>query len=91
MCAVLLSMNELRIGARKRILKTGRIEFGAEAIECVVRSISVSGALVEVESCLGIPTEFNLVMTTDRTRHQAYVVWRKEKKLGVSFRPESAL
>ena len=84
-------MSEHRSGTRKRILKAGRIEFGAGTVECVVRNISASGALVEVESCLGIPTEFDLLVMTDGLRQRSHVAWRKEKRLGLRFWHEPAL
>jgi hypothetical protein len=78
-------MSEKRIAPRKRILKAGKIEFGWGAIDCVVRNISSTGASLEVESPVGIPDRFDLVIVLDRLRRQSRVVWRKEKRLGVRF------
>jgi hypothetical protein len=78
-------MSENRIAPRKRILKAGKIEFGRGAIDCVVRNISSTGASLEVESPLGIPDQFDLVIVLDRLWRQCRVVWRKEKRLGVRF------
>jgi hypothetical protein len=78
------SMNENRIGPRKRVLKTGAIEFGGGVIDCTVRNLSDTGAALSVESPVGIPTEFNLIVS-DQVKRMCRVVWRKENRLGVAF------
>jgi hypothetical protein len=78
-------MSENRVATRKRILKAGRIDFGSGVIDCVARNISATGASLEVESHLGIPETFDLVIVADRSRKPSQVVWRKEKRLGVRF------
>jgi hypothetical protein len=78
-------MSDKRYAPRKRILKAGKIDFGWGAIDCVVRNISETGASLEVESPVGIPDRFDLVILVDRSRQPARVVWRKEKRLGVRF------
>jgi len=78
------SMNENRIGPRKRVLKTGAIEFRGGVIDCTVRNLSDTGAALSVESPVGIPTEFNLIVS-DQVKRMCRVVWRKENRLGVAF------
>jgi hypothetical protein len=77
------SMDEHRIAARHRVLKAGTIEFGGGAIDCTVRNISATGAALEVTSPLGIPAQFTLV--SDGNHLPCRVVWRKEKRIGVTF------
>jgi hypothetical protein len=77
-------MNENRIATRKRVLKTGAIEFGGGVIDCTVRNLSDTGAALSVESPVGIPTEFNLIVS-DQVKRMCRVVWRKENRLGVAF------
>jgi PilZ domain-containing protein len=77
-------MNENRIATRKRVLKTGAIEFGGGVIDCTVRNLSDTGAALSVESPVGIPTEFNLIVP-DQVKRMCRVVWRKENRLGVAF------
>jgi hypothetical protein len=81
-------MSDNRTQPRKRILKAGRIEFGFGAIDCVVRNVSETGASLEVESPLGIPEQFDLMIVVDRFRRRSHVVWRKENRLGVRFDPD---
>ena len=75
--------DEHRIAPRQRVLKGARIQFGGGSIDCTVRNISETGAALEVTSPLGIPTEFTLV--TEAARRPCRVVWRKEKRIGITF------
>jgi PilZ domain len=77
------SMDEHRIASRHRVLKAGTIEFGGGAIDCTVRNMSATGAALGVTSPLGIPAQFTLV--TDGNHLPCRVVWRKEKRIGVTF------
>jgi hypothetical protein len=74
-------MDERRITARHRTLKAGKIEFGPATIDCVVRNLSSKGAALDVESPVGIPERFNLVVSHDQSRWSARVIWRKEKRI----------
>jgi len=47
-------MVETRIATRHRVLKAAMIEFGGDAINCTVRNLSTTGALLEVSSQVGI-------------------------------------
>jgi PilZ domain len=75
-----------RAAQRQRVLKTAVIEFNGGTIDCVVRNVSETGAALEVESPVGIPSDFNLLIAGDRIKkHHCQVVWRKEKRIGVAF------
>lgn len=76
-------MDEHRIAPRHRVLKGARIQFGGGSIDCTVRNISETGAALDVQSPLGIPTEFTLVTETDS--RPCRVIWRKEKRIGIIF------
>jgi hypothetical protein len=77
---------EHRIATRHRVLKGARILFGGGSIDCTVRNISETGAALDVTSPLGIPTEFTLA--TDGGQRPCRVVWRKEKRIGITFEKE---
>jgi hypothetical protein len=49
-------------------LKAGAIEFGGSAIDCTVRNLSTTGAALDVPSPVGIPEEFDLVVSSDALR-----------------------
>jgi hypothetical protein len=74
-----------RIAPRRRVLKVGSIEFGGGAIDCTVRNISKTGAALEVLSPLYIPDRFTLVLHTEQLKRPCYIVWRKERRIGVAF------
>jgi hypothetical protein len=74
-----------RIAPRRRILKAGSIEFGGGAIDCTVRNLSETGAALEVVSPLYIPDSFTLFVHSEQLKRPCYVVWRKEKRIGVAF------
>ena len=82
---MIVSMSEHRIAPRKRVLKAGTIEFGGGGIDCTVRNLSDTGAALSVESPVGIPTEFKLVVVSDQVSRMCHVVWRKENKIGITF------
>jgi hypothetical protein len=54
-----------RNAPRRRVLKTGSIEFADTAIECTVRDISESGAALQVVSPLYIPDRFSLFIQSE--------------------------
>ena len=78
-------MDEHRTTPRHRVLKAGTIEFGGGAISCTVRNMSEAGAALDVISPVGIPEQFNLVLDADHSSHRCNIVWRKEKRIGVTF------
>jgi hypothetical protein len=78
-------MVETRIAPRYRVMKVAKIEFGATAINCTVRDLSLTGAAIEVPSQAGIPERFTLVMPDDGLHLPCHVVWRKEYRIGVTF------
>lgn len=78
-------MDENRIAPRRRILKSGIIEFGGGAISCTVRNLSDTGAALEVVTPLFIPDRFTLFISSDEFKRACHIVWRKEKRIGVAF------
>jgi len=80
-------MEDKRRLRRTRVLKAGMISFGGAAISCAVRNLTRSGAMLDVASPLGVPNEFTLVISSDEVRHECRIVWIKETRIGVSFKP----
>lgn len=81
-------MEDKRKLRRTRVLKAGTISFGGSAISCTVRNLTKSGALLDVVSPLGVPREFTLVISSDDVRRESRVVWIKEQRIGISFKPD---
>ena len=73
------------IARRRRMSKAGTIEFGGRGIDCSVRNLSDAVAALEVEAPLFIPDRFKLFVSSDQIKRPCYIVWRKEKRIGVAF------
>jgi len=78
-------MNEQRAARRRRVFKAGSIEFDGRGVDCTIHNISEGGAGIEVASPLGIPHEITLDIPTQQVRQHGYIVWRKERRMGVTF------
>jgi hypothetical protein len=82
------SLDNNRVAPRHRTLKAGTIEFRGGTIDCVVKNISDTGAALEVASPVGIPEEFNLLISGNLDRHPCRVVWVKDRRMGVTFKTD---
>lgn len=82
-------MVERRIIAsrRRRVLKAGTIVFnnGGSTINATVKNISESGALLEVESIIGVPVRFTLLIKANDFKRECRIVWSQERRIGVRF------
>jgi hypothetical protein len=55
-------MNDKRDTQQQKVIRAGTISFDGSGIDCLVRNMSVGGANLEVESQIGIPGSFDLVI-----------------------------
>ena len=78
-------MIEKRTAPRNRVLKRGMIACDGSSIDCTVRNLSATGARVDVESPVGLPASFLLVIEADQFLRRGHKVWFKEKQLGIAF------
>ena len=78
-------MDDRRTSPRHRVLKTGTIAFGGEELPCTVRTLSASGAGIEINSPLWYPERFVLAVESEGLRKPCRVIWRREKRIGVAF------
>jgi hypothetical protein len=74
---------ERRKSERGRTLKSARIIFNdrRSVINCTVRNMSASGALLALPTVVGIPNQFELAM--EFGFRSAQVVWKTDRTLGV--------
>jgi len=74
-----------RFSDRRRIFKSGRIVFSQRraVIDCTVRNVSQTGAMLQVGNSVTVPQEFELWW--DGNVQRCIVVWRKKDALGVKF------
>lgn len=79
-------MQERRKETRARTLKSGKIVLNlhASVVDCTVRNLTDHGALLQVQSVIGIPESFELVFDNQAHR-DCRVVWRGSNRLGVEF------
>jgi len=68
-----------------RIPKAGSISFGHSKADCLIRSISVYGAALDIAGDEKIPDEFALTVIPDGGLRRCSVVWRKENRIAVAF------
>src|SRR5450755_4574856 len=66
---------------RQKVIRAGTISLDGSGIDCLVRNMSVGGANLEVESQIGIPSSFDLVINVERSNHHCHVVWRKARPI----------
>jgi PilZ domain len=79
-------MENRRLHPRKRTFKSGTIAFNrAAGISGIVKNISDGGAMLEVESVLGIPDDVTLVIEADHFKRECRVAWRQPTRIGVQF------
>jgi len=82
---VLSCMEKHRSSYRRRVFKSGAIEFSGSTLPCLVRNISETGAAFEITSPFWFPDTFALVIQSDRLRRDCRIVWRKDRQIGVAF------
>jgi hypothetical protein len=77
---------EGRVSTRKRTLLGAKIVFndGHSVFDCIVRNLSDTGAMIQIENPLAAPSTFNLQFSDDRLL-ACEVRWRKINSIGVEF------
>ncbi|MHC2336723.1 PilZ domain-containing protein [Bradyrhizobium sp. USDA 4454] len=80
---------------RTPLMKRGTILFRSASVGCLVLNISTDGAGLALESDEAIPFAFDLAIESEPIRRHCILVWRLERRLGVTYefdriqRPES--
>jgi hypothetical protein len=82
-------MAERRTDERRRVVKAGKIVWnkGSSVLDCTVRNVSKTGAMLEVLNGLTVPEEFELRWNNNVERQRCIVVWRKLDRVSVKFEP----
>ncbi len=82
-------MENRRKQERHRALKAGKIIFNRKTsvVDCTIRNVSKCGACLQVDSVVGIPETFDLLIAVDQTVHPCTVSWRSANRIGVMFTP----
>jgi hypothetical protein len=74
-----------RTKQRNQTFKFGMITFGSDRRLCVVKNISPTGAMIELENTLEIPEEFTLAIEADAFTHVCRVARKRPKQIAVNF------
>lgn len=77
---------ERRVAPRLRTLKRARVLFNNRfsTIDCVVRNVSRTGALLTIDTAVHLPMQFELAIGDEPLR-PAKLVYRRETFAGVRF------
>ncbi|WP_375787583.1 hypothetical protein ACE10Z_08845 [Bradyrhizobium sp. Pha-3] len=70
---------------RTVLMKRGTIFFRNASVGCLVLNISTGGAGLAVESDAAVPFAFDLEIESEPIRRHCILVWRLERRLGVTF------
>ena len=76
---------ERRVAARKRILKSGMVVLRESALPCKIIDLSVMGAGLALSGASHIPNFFTLLIP-DYAPVFCQIIWRRQERLGVTFR-----
>ena len=73
--------------ARKRVLLQGCIvyEKGAKTVNCSIKDITDQGARVALPTDQMCPDSFFLIAINQGLAHQAHVIWRRAREIGLRF------
>ena len=84
-------MIDKRAARRERVFKAGKVSFGCERVDCTVRNLSVTGAMIEVRTSDVIPHEIILDIAGPwrafslSCRLETFSSARRGLRLGIEF------
>jgi hypothetical protein len=81
-----IDLEEARKASRSRVMDMALIRFGEMSVGCVIRNLTDEGAALDVGPQSEIPNEFTLVVMSKKKIYSCNIVWRKDRRVGVSFR-----
>ena len=76
---------ERRVAARKRVLKPGMLELRESPLPCKIIDLSDTGAGLALSGVSHVPNFFTLLIP-DRAPVFCQIIWRRQERLGVTFR-----
>jgi hypothetical protein len=80
-----IDQTDARKAHRRRVLDMALIRFGEMSVGCVIRNLTDEGAALDVGMQSEIPDQFTLIVVATKRIHSCNVVWRKHRRVGVSF------
>jgi hypothetical protein len=85
--ATVLAEGERRKQPRQRVLNGALIVFGrlTRTYDCTIRNLTSDGAKLTLESTLGTPGDFLLLVTAEERVVPAKAIWKTDREIGVEF------
>ena len=80
-------MDERRASHRARMWRGGKILFNnrRSVLDCTIRNLSPEGACLQVESLVGVPPAFDLLIDGEQAPRPCRLVWQSDHRAGVEF------
>jgi PilZ domain len=80
-------MEERRVSHRSRMCRGGKILFNnwRSVLDCTIRNLSPEGACLQVESLVGVPAAFDLLIEGEDAPRPCRLVWQSHQRAGVEF------
>ena len=82
-------MSEKRRAARRRTFKGGSITLPTGTVDCLIRNMSATGAMVELKGPALVPDAFSLIIKPELIRRDCQVIRRDARLLGLRFKEVS--
>jgi len=80
------AMTNKRVAPRHKVFKHGLLAFSTGGtVDCTVRSLSETGARIDVANPVGLPENFVLMIESDHFSRHCHSVWSRDKQIGVAF------
>lgn len=85
-------MEERRDSHRARTLRGAKVLFNdrRSVLDCTIRNLSPDGAGLQIESLVGVPPDFELLIDGEHTPRPCRLMWQSDHRAGVKFGPVQA-
>jgi len=80
-------VQERRASHRSRTYRGGKILFNGRqsVLDCTIRNLSPEGACLQVESLVGVPPAFDLLIDGEHEPRPCRLAWQSHDRAGVEF------
>jgi hypothetical protein len=85
-------VEERRESHRARTLRGGKVLFNnrRSVLDCTIRNLSPEGACLQIESLVGVPPDFELLIDGEEAARPCRLMWQSDHRAGVKFGPGQA-
>ena len=84
-----METQDLRRSPRLKAIKSGQIivEESGDTLDCTIRNISETGAMLRFEDDVELPKKVQLVILSHDIHVRADVIWNNGAEAGIEFQP----